>query len=659
MEKAELNIKGNTLDNRSSINVNIGVGKQENELSCEDKYITLDIPKVPKIIGRERELEEVKNTISENSILHIYGVAGIGKSTFVKKFIEFSKENNIFDCYGYISFASFGDEEKNREGYSVNLLKRRFLSNFNVKDTRDLENAFNNLLYKLRKFEKGKKKLLVLDDLVNLQEIEEEFLEKIFGLAENDFYIILTSRESERLENTVEYELRELSIENLKELFFKSCQKTCEKSKNDRKTHKLLENIFNELDFNTLLVEVLGKYFWSFRFKTDIREHLENILEDLKEFTIDEALENKNAIEKAYKLFDLLKLTEKEELVAKKLTVLPPEDTKFEEIFNYYFKKEFNTKSGKKIRYDLSIVSEQKKRRNKYKLKLKDLLNKMANKGILSIIEEKSDEDTVLKLHKIVRDYILSKKTPKYEDIKFQLEAFSFHLPRTDIKVYENEKKIQNYLGKILILDRTLKNLEDFEYIKDERVVEFYIKGAGVLNHLKLFDYAERFLETAKEILIRNKIIDKDLNLRDKNYIKLVASYLNILGTFYRERAKKREDFTKSVELLEKAIELAKKLDNKIFLKSLYGNISKSLKQIGDIEKSIKYGKEALEISKELNDKKGIARNYGNLATIYKSKGDYEEALKHQTEVINILKNSPETKETDFVKSSLLFALSL
>ncbi len=676
--------KDNKLIN-STFNQTIYIGGKKIEIECDkDRFLTRNsihfLGKF-KIFGRDKDLENIKNIFSEGTdIIHIYGVAGIGKSLFVKRFIQYAMENKLFDCFGYVSFSSL--ENKENSSY-IELLKQTFISEFNIEgDIKD----FNQLIYILKNIENNGKKLIVLDDLANLEKISNGFLNELFSLTSKNYYFIITSRESERVSSEFdidieEYRLDELKEEDLKTLFFsecKNCKKLAEKNKN---FDEILNKVLDELDKNTLLVKVLGKYLGSIRIRKSKQEELLRLLaiyNKLKEETISQALNSKDIENKAYKLFDFIELRNDDNKFLKKLTTLPPESISFDEIFNLYFIKKL-----KNDRYNCDFIIYPELRFKKDKT-IKDLtkpkdnfsayLEHMERKGFLTLtyFDDVEDISTELKIHKIVRDYILDVKKPKYKDIQFQVEAFSLHLPRYNIYVYEKNKDISNYVGKILVLDRTIRNLED---VKDGRIfkrgfkkgektfskdkildntlinlIKFYIKGAGVLRHLKLFDESKRFLEFVERILKETGCIDENYSIltKDLKEKELIADFFTNYGNYLRDKA--NPDFKNSAKFLKEASEILKELGNKDRLKGIYGSLSRTYKFLNNSENSIKYAKKALEITKETYGDKHpeIAKAYGNLATIYKSIGDYNNALNYSLKASKITEiaygtNHPET----------------
>jgi tetratricopeptide (TPR) repeat protein len=89
-------------------------------------------------------------------------------------------------------------------------------------------------------------------------------------------------------------------------------------------------------------------------------------------------------------------------------------------------------------------------------------------------------------------------------------------------------------------------------------------------------------------------------------------------------------NISQSLNYYEKALRIAKKLDNPQNVSAVLGNIGLIYQDKGDLDKALKYYKEALEIDKEIVYTQGVATNLGNIGNIYKNKGDLDKALKYQ-----------------------------
>ncbi|RUM60203.1 MAG: hypothetical protein DSY53_01285, partial [Persephonella sp.] len=670
-------IEGNKLDNSSiqpEINVNIS---EIFKISCPwftKDFISSDI-KSSYFIGRDEELEAIEDMLFNGyPVLFIEGVAGIGKSYLVKKFFPKAYEEKLFDCYGYISLATIEKTDfENLESFKT-LLFEEFSSNFNYKPSNPNErpkDKFLNLIHYLKEFAKGKKKLLIIDDIVNIENLYTDFFEKLFNLKDNSFYFLITTREELTAElmdksfiNWIK--LKELEEKELKDLFFHIC-KECNHLKDNREFNKVLEEVLKELDYNTLLTEILAKIVNNYRsgryrIKEDLRLFaIKNILKRIRERPINEGLAyrgyDKTVLERTFKLFEFLYLTKNEKRLAKKLTVLPPEEIEFEEITRFFIKefKQPVVDFGILEYKERDIIKKKigKKRIEEFEDYLDRNLNNLTFKGVLT-----SNEEVVkYKLHKIVRDYFISSGI-EYKDIEFQIGAFSLQLPSNKEKIYSKEKEIRNYLGKIITLERTLRNVKDYEEIKDIEVALFYVKASTVLRNLKVFDIAEEFLIRGGRILERVGYIEigegeeieikiKEENIRsisEKN-LKVIGRYFISLGSLYRERGKGKErgDWEKSIKYFEMAEGIYNRLkDSERDLITIYGNLSRSYKMKGEINKAIKMAEKSLEMSIKKygeEDKKTI-RGYGNIATIYKSKGDYDKALDYQMKGLEINKKA-------------------
>lgn len=88
-------------------------------------------------------------------------------------------------------------------------------------------------------------------------------------------------------------------------------------------------------------------------------------------------------------------------------------------------------------------------------------------------------------------------------------------------------------------------------------------------------------------------------------------------------------DVDKSVEITNKAFELAKKINFKFLISSVFFRLGAIYDFMGDLDRSLEYQKRSLEISKELNYKLGITQSLHLLGMVYEHKGDLDRALEY------------------------------
>jgi sulfur relay (sulfurtransferase) DsrF/TusC family protein len=160
------------------------------------------------IIGRKKEIKEIKDKLIKHNILLIHGIPQIGKSKIASHIFNKIKDN--YDYYGYIVI------KKN--------IKSDFIYNFNYFFNLELENiSFNKDIYNSYFYSiltalnnlKGQGLLFIDFEIKNFK-LEE--IKDILYLANNGFKILLISQN--KLYGIETYYIEELSLNDAK-IFFK------------------------------------------------------------------------------------------------------------------------------------------------------------------------------------------------------------------------------------------------------------------------------------------------------------------------------------------------------------------------------------------------------------------------------------------------------
>ena len=254
------------------------------------------------IIGRGKELKEIDHLLKNNdSLLIINGIGGVGKSTIASYYLHSQKEN--YDYYGFF---------EGLESFIVELRPR-----LNLKSEK-LDELFLEALAKLSTLEGNK--LLVLDDVKESEE-NQEVIDKILGLRDSGYKILITSRQ--KINSLNEYTLHTLLPKDARELFLKYYP-TQEWDK--------VDTIVGYLDNHALFVELVAKTVESEGYELD--EIVESFEEGrlskivfIDEKTGDDALFNQIL----QKLFDMQQHSLKDEyiLLLKQLATLPSIDIEY------------------------------------------------------------------------------------------------------------------------------------------------------------------------------------------------------------------------------------------------------------------------------------------------------------------------------------------
>jgi len=266
---------------------------------------TLGSEQATNFVGRENELNEIEEQLSQNSsLLLINGIGGIGKSALASQYLSIHKD--AFDHYGYISVF---DDIKSA---MVLALK----SSLDLQ-SQTIEENFNDAIIKLHNLEG--KKLLVIDDIKEVEK-QNEVIKIVQGLT--GWELLFTSRES--IENISPYKLDRLSLEDARELFI---------SHFETKDIEKVDGVLKYLDRHTLFVELTAK---SLNKNRDLT--LDGLLEMFQEGALPEVRISRKESFNDYlqKRFSLDTLDDSQKLLLKKLSLMPSVEIPYETLDSFF-----------------------------------------------------------------------------------------------------------------------------------------------------------------------------------------------------------------------------------------------------------------------------------------------------------------------------------
>jgi tetratricopeptide (TPR) repeat protein len=142
--------------------------------------------------------------------------------------------------------------------------------------------------------------------------------------------------------------------------------------------------------------------------------------------------------------------------------------------------------------------------------------------------------------------------------------------------------------------------------------------------------FAERF---DSSIVLYRKTIDllnliKKDNPSDTVVDRLLPTVLGDLGVSYYHQS----DYQSSSEVLEQALLLDEKANNKVLMAGHLGNMANVHSDLGNYPLALKYYFKSLKLNQELGQKKAQANNNCNIGIVYTLLRDYPQALKYYGE---------------------------
>lgn len=279
------------------------------------------IPTFPELfIGRENEVEAVHQRLinQQNILLLVNGQGGIGKTTLASKYYY-----QYQDYYQHLVWVFSGTSIVDA------LLTLALPLGVEFPPKMPNEERFTVLLKEMA--ELNKPCLLIMD---NANEITD--IEKYHGalLQCTNFHILLTTRVNTKIHNTEIYEVKPLTPEAALQLFTKH-YKTHDTNEND-----LFFAIYESVNRNTLVVELLAKNLANFNNELEQEYSLSRLLENIndsllkldKSKAVGTFYHAKNGIQRKETpeniiaaMYDLSRLDEVEKRLLSIFSVLPAE----------------------------------------------------------------------------------------------------------------------------------------------------------------------------------------------------------------------------------------------------------------------------------------------------------------------------------------------
>lgn len=128
-------------------------------------------------------------------------------------------------------------------------------------------------------------------------------------------------------------------------------------------------------------------------------------------------------------------------------------------------------------------------------------------------------------------------------------------------------------------------------------------------------------------------LINKAVELSKKiNYKEGLASSYNKLGLAFYDRS----DYPKAIDYYYKALAINEVIGNKYGRASNIGNIGIIYKDLNELDKALNFFFLALSIHKEVGDLEGQSANLGNIGIVFYMKFDHSNALKYYNKALKL-----------------------
>lgn len=217
-------------------------------------------------------------------------------------------------------------------------------------------------------------------------------------------------------------------------------------------------------------------------------------------------------------------------------------------------------------------------------------------------------------------------KTRKLEEDHADFKLYLDGLPQIQ------DKKKQE------LLNSAIADLENYSY--DSAVTKFqkYITSfpldenerCAVLNFLGISQIKKGDILTSKKTLSEMLLIAERIKADEA----LSKANCNIGIAYHNLR-----DYMKGLEHYQRALEIAKKINNPSLEAACISNIASVYIDLREYEKALKHYQQALNIHRNIYCSKGEAKNLEGIGNVYANLGKYEKALKHLQQALKIDKN--------------------
>ncbi|MCT4613837.1 MAG: CHAT domain-containing protein [Marinifilaceae bacterium] len=182
-------------------------------------------------------------------------------------------------------------------------------------------------------------------------------------------------------------------------------------------------------------------------------------------------------------------------------------------------------------------------------------------------------------------------------------------------KKSEFEKAEQSFIN-------TIRRLKNSKGAQSELLLKSYLNYAVLLFKLGKLD---------NSLKLSNKAEDICINLYGMNTKYLIPIFSNKANIY-----SSKLEYSRSIEYLEKCIDLSEKLKIRRYLAKLYNNLGTIYYKADNYLNSLKYYKKSLVYK---NKKSSIALSYTNIANTYKKIQNYKDAEIYYAKAIDIAKN--------------------
>lgn len=552
-------------------------------------------------VGREKELEEIDKYLSENRIVFLSGIGGIGKSELAQQYALKYK-----DKYSTISFGIINDDNDSLLSLVCND-NYISVSELSKEKDEDIAAYFNRKIGTLRSVANDSN-LIIID---NFNNIDDKDLSALLSVP---CRFIFTTRCNLKQFNYPSIEVKRLEkddeVRHLFNYYYTSDISEDEKSCVD----KLLQLV----DYHTITVEILAKTMDNGDFlPSEMLSKLKDVgLVSINEEDINLSYSGSNLSDNALNIlktiFDINNLNDEQIAIMNCLALIPPQGIK---------------RNSFRMLCNLPNTNE---------------INKLISLGWV----KRSDVTNHISLHPVVSEVISSYGNITFENCKSFICALENYISSCDDKDKADAFEIAKYaplriktpssncyqfIKACLVV---LKDTADISVVEpicsmldkvatsmecdNDTQIYIYQCIGNTYKSYTLYQVAKDFLQKAIDSL------GKDNTIPEED----VAEIYRDLGNVYKNIT----NLSSAIEMYEKALEIRKRLfgDSHVEIAKSYNNIGVSYTKNDQAEKALLYHKKAMSIFKT-----ETVENKNLIAWTYNCFGIAELRLDHVEPSIN------------------------
>ena len=566
-------------------------------------------PAYGNFVGRETELKNIDDILSQNNHVFLYGVGGIGKSELAKKYaMEYR------DKYDIIQLVNYADNLKHT--VAANMQFRNLDENqYNIYPAAEIENyLFRDKLTALR--ECDKKVLIIIDNYNVVNDVS--FQDFIKG----KYKIIFTTK--------CRHRQNEFEVSNVGEKLFELFEKYYESEiqENDK---PYINDLMDLVGGNTLVVGLIAQtMFWSTisakEMYEKMKESIDPDLPDFIEITKDDYTPEDWVMYKYIsKVIDISEINKNHDFIniMVNMCIIPYTGTE-----RKIFIERLNLENSNSIK-------------------------QLINQGWINHIMP----DDIISLHPLISEVMAQELKPDSVNCGKLLDAYikladdcddKTYVERTDcIKVLNLVcKRIKDATQETWLLYTLMAKLHS-ESSKYRLSLEYYIKALAICEKLcgtehqytaiNYYNISSSYsslgnYETALEYCIKALAINEKIYDAEHSHTK---SY-NQIGVIYDNL----NEYDRALEYHTKALEIREKLYGAEHSETAnsYNNIGVVYNNLNEYDRALEYHTKALAINKKVHGKKNAntAASYDNIGTTYLHLGEYKKALEYYFKSLKI-----------------------